>query len=118
MTVSGSASGTAAVYADGTWALPNAALPNGNATYNVTASDGQGHQAGASVSVNLPATVSYTYDANGNLLSDGNRGFAYDDENQLVSVWVTNRLAAAISSMTAGCAGGCGSSPPGTGAPG
>ena len=32
----------------------------------------------------------YTYDLNGNLVSDGTRYFAYDDENQLVSVWVTN----------------------------
>jgi hypothetical protein len=30
------------------------------------------------------------YDLNGNLLSDGLRCFAWDDENQLISVWVTN----------------------------
>jgi YD repeat-containing protein len=40
--------------------------------------------------VNLPTSVSYTYDANGNLLSDGLRTFAYDDENQLISVTVSN----------------------------
>ena len=33
---------------------------------------------------------SYSYDLNGNLLSDGQRGFAYDDENQLIRVTVTN----------------------------
>jgi RHS repeat-associated protein len=33
---------------------------------------------------------SYTYDSNGNLTSDGTRSFAYDDENQLVAVWVSN----------------------------
>ena len=49
-----------------------------------------GRQASTKRHVNLPASASYTYDANGNLLSDGNRCFAYDDENQLVSVWVTN----------------------------
>ena len=38
----------------------------------------------------LPATNTFTYDLNGNLLSDGTRNFAYDDENQLVSVWQTN----------------------------
>jgi RHS repeat-associated protein len=32
----------------------------------------------------------YSYDLNGNLLSDGTRYFAYDDENQLTSVWMTN----------------------------
>jgi RHS repeat-associated protein len=42
------------------------------------------------VTVYLPATVNYTYDLNGNLLSDGNRCFAYDDENHLTSIWVTN----------------------------
>jgi RHS repeat-associated protein len=32
----------------------------------------------------------YSYDQNGNLLSDGTRSFTYDDENQLTNVWVTN----------------------------
>src|ERR1700744_3549816 len=32
----------------------------------------------------------YSYDLNGNLLSDGTRNFAYEDENQLISVWQTN----------------------------
>ena len=32
----------------------------------------------------------YAYDLNGNLLTDGTRCFAYDDENQLISVWKTN----------------------------
>jgi YD repeat-containing protein len=38
------------------------------------------------VTVNLPATVSYEYDANGNLTSDGLRTFDYDDDNQLIRV--------------------------------
>jgi RHS repeat-associated protein len=50
----------------------------------------QPRQDASSVTVNLPATPSYTYDANGNLLSDGTRNFAYDDENQLTAVWVAN----------------------------
>ena len=40
-----------------------------------------------------PATlrrVTVEYDLNGNLLSDGRRGFEYDDENQLTKVTVTN----------------------------
>ncbi|HRZ39055.1 MAG TPA: hypothetical protein P5534_22135, partial [Candidatus Paceibacterota bacterium] len=37
------------------------------------------------VAVDLPATVSFTYDENGNLLSDGRRLFGYDDENQLIT---------------------------------
>src|SRR2546422_3900912 len=43
-----------------------------------------------SVTVNLPATVSCIYDLNGNLTSDGTRGFEYDDENQLIRITVTN----------------------------
>jgi len=42
------------------------------------------------VTVNLPASVSYIYDSNGNLTSDGTRGFDYDDENQLIRLTVTN----------------------------
>jgi hypothetical protein len=42
------------------------------------------------VTVNLQAINNYTYDLNGNLLSDGTRNFACDDENQFVSVWQTN----------------------------
>ena len=34
--------------------------------------------------------TNFTYDLNGNLTGDGKRCFAYDDENQLTSVWVTN----------------------------
>jgi len=40
--------------------------------------------------VNLPSSVAYQYDANGNLTSDGLRSFTYDDEDQLISVIVTN----------------------------
>ncbi len=40
--------------------------------------------------MNLPSTVSLTYDLNGNLLNDGTRYFSYDDENQLISVTVSN----------------------------
>ena len=43
-----------------------------------------------SVTVNLPANVVYQYDGRGNLTNDGNRAFAYDDENELKSVWVSN----------------------------
>jgi len=43
-----------------------------------------------SVAVNLPAPVAYIYDLNGNLTSDGTRGFEYDDENELIRVPVTN----------------------------
>jgi RHS repeat-associated protein len=86
----GLASGLATLYADSTWARTNATLPNGSVTYTATAQDRYLRQSTNSVTVNLPASASYTYDLNGNLLGDGNRSFAYDDENQLVSVYVTN----------------------------
>ena len=43
-----------------------------------------------SVTVNLPATVTFTYDANGNLTGDGRRVFEYDYENQLTNVYVAS----------------------------
>ena len=43
-----------------------------------------------SVTVNLSTSNNYTCDLNGNLLSDGTRGFDYDDENELIRVTLTN----------------------------
>ena len=41
--------------------------------------------------VNLPASVNFQYDANGNLTHDGTRVFTYDAENRLASVSVSNQ---------------------------
>jgi RHS repeat-associated protein len=82
--------GPATVYADGTWAATNAAPEDGANTYTATATDNSGHVSSDTVTVNLPVNVNYQYDARGNLASDGFRCFAYDNENQLTSVWVTN----------------------------
>jgi RHS repeat-associated protein len=65
-------------------------LTNGNNTFTAVAHDNYGRSSTNAVTCYLPATVSYTYDSNGNLTSDGTRNFAYDDENQLISAWVTN----------------------------
>jgi len=86
----GFVSGTANLYVDGSWARPGANLANGSNTYTATAQDFAGRQDSSSVTVSLPGTNTFAYDLNGNLLSDGTRNFAYDDENQLVAVWVTN----------------------------
>ena len=40
--------------------------------------------------MNLPTAVTFQYDANGNLTSDGTRVLAYDAENQLTNVFATN----------------------------
>jgi len=77
-------------YADNTFALGGFNLTDGTNTFTAIAADSLGRWDTNTVSVNLPATVSFSYDANGNLTGDGRRIFAYDDENQLISVIVTN----------------------------
>ena len=90
MTVNGQ---TAALYSDATFAATSFTLANGTNTFTAIAKDSYG-RVDTNVSISyLPSPVSFTYDPNGNLTSDGSRCFAYDDENQLTSVWVTNALA-------------------------
>lgn len=81
---------SANVYGDGTFAAPGFTPANGQNTYTAIAGDNVGRLSTNSVTVNVVGSASYTYDANGNLTSDGTRNFAYDDENQLVAVWVAN----------------------------
>ena len=38
----------------------------------------------------LPTPVAFQYDANGNLIFDGARGFGYDDEDRLTTITTTN----------------------------
>jgi RHS repeat-associated protein len=92
VTVSGTGltSGSASLYADCTWARTNASRPGGSASYTATGYDSLGRIDTSTVNVTLPSTVAYSYDLNGNLLSDGTRGFDYDDENQLIRVTLTN----------------------------
>ena len=81
----------AALYEDYTFASTNAfTITNGNNTFTAIASDSYGRGDTNAVTINLPATNSYSYDTNGNLLSDGTRAFDYDDENELIRVTVTN----------------------------
>jgi RHS repeat-associated protein len=77
-------------YADSTFAAPGFNLADGNNTFTAIAQDSLGRMDTNSVTVNLPGTVNFGYDQNGNLTGDGRRTFAYDDENQLVSAIVTN----------------------------
>jgi RHS repeat-associated protein len=87
----GEGGGTSAtVYADKSFARTNITLAEGNNTFTAVATDSLGRTATNSVTAWLPTTASFTYDANGNLTSDGRRGFAYDDADQLTSVTVTN----------------------------
>ena len=65
-------------------------IVDGVNSFTAVAQDSLGRMDTNTVAVDLPATVSFTYDDNGNLLSDGRRLFGYDDENQLITVIVTN----------------------------
>src|SRR5207237_1429420 len=78
------------VYADATFA--RAGFDPTNTLYTAIATDAQSRSDTNSVTVNYPTPVSFTYDANGNLTSDGARTFVYDQENQLTSVTVTNAV--------------------------
>jgi len=80
----------AALYGDSTFALGGFSLVDGNNSFTAIAQDSYGRKDTNSITVKLPATNSYSYDLNGNLLSDGTRNFAYDDENQLISVWTAS----------------------------
>ncbi|HEV2455986.1 MAG TPA: RHS repeat-associated core domain-containing protein [Verrucomicrobiae bacterium] len=87
---------SASEYADGTFASTNQIVTNSWTTYTAIAHDTYGRASSAAVSVLLPLFGHYTYDSNGNLVNEHspvggtNRIFSYDDENQLVSVLVTN----------------------------
>jgi RHS repeat-associated protein len=66
----------------------NGTLPTGMSTANVTATDAVptsktvGHQIG----VASPASSTLTYDANGNMLSDGTNTYSWDAENRLTRI--------------------------------
>jgi RHS repeat-associated protein len=100
LTVAGSTTGpatnvtvntsNAVLYLDATFASTNHTLTDGTNTFTAIAKDTYGRVDTNVASVYLPASSSFTYDLNGNLLSDGRRGFDYDDENQLVRITVTN----------------------------
>jgi RHS repeat-associated protein len=80
----------ALLYADGSFVRTNVALTNGINAFTAIARDNWNRSATNTVTAWLPTNAAYQYDLNGNLLTDGLRCFAWDDENQLVSVWVTN----------------------------
>jgi len=70
--------------------LTDTDVDNAANTFTAVGKDSLGRQDSQSITVNLPSTVTHTYDLNGNLTYDGNRAFDYDDENQLIRVTVTN----------------------------
>ena len=81
---------TASRYFDATFAKDGFTVANGTNTFTAIAKDAYGRRDTNTINCYLPATNNFTYDSNGNLVSDGRRAFDYDDENQLVRVTVTN----------------------------
>jgi len=81
---------SASLFLDYTFAAQGLTLVDGNNTFTAIGQDSLGRKDTNAVTVWLPATATFQYDANGNLLSDGKRGFVYDDENQLTRATVTN----------------------------
>jgi RHS repeat-associated protein len=75
-------------YGDATFAATNMLLTT---TYTATASDNLGRHSTNTVTVSIATNTTYQYDGNGNLTNDGLRSFAYDNENQLIQVWVANQ---------------------------
>lgn len=78
----------ALLYGDATFASTNMPLTS---TYTAIAKDAYGRINTNTATVSLATNVSFQYDLNGNLTNDGKMSFAYDDENQLTQVWVSNQ---------------------------
>jgi hypothetical protein len=83
VTVNGS---SATLYGDNTFAKDGFSLSDGNNTFTAIAQSSSGQADTNAVTVNLPASPSYTYDANGNLTGDGKWYYGYDYENRLVVI--------------------------------
>jgi RHS repeat-associated protein len=100
LTVDGSFSGAvatlgvngqpAALYSDGTFATTaGLSLHDGNNLFVTAGSNAAGALVLSTVNpTRLPVSTAFTYDKNGNLLSDGRKVYTYDDANELVSVSV------------------------------
>jgi len=82
---------TANRYADATFALGGFTPTNGLNAYTAIGEDASGNWSTNTSTVNVILTNSaYAYDSNGNMTCDGYKNFAYDDENELTAVWVSD----------------------------
>jgi len=77
-------------YADATFARTNVTLLNGTNTFTAVAADNVGRWDTNTVTSYLPTAVTFLYDQNGNLRTNGTRIFEYDDENQLTRITEPN----------------------------
>jgi RHS repeat-associated protein len=77
------------LYADNSFYAIPFSITNGPNTYAAIAWDTNGDISSNSSTVYAILTNGfYAYDQNGNLTNDGYKSFAFDDENQLIGVWV------------------------------
>jgi len=88
ITVNGSAAQT---YGDFTFARTNLSLNSGQNIFTNVAVNGYGLTVTNTLTINLPQSVNFAFDNNGNLTNDGTRTFAYDSENQLTNVFVPSQ---------------------------
>lgn len=78
-------------YADFTFARTNNAQSGTPNPFTIIAQSTNGLNATNTATYNLPASISLSYDLNGNLTNDGLRNFTYDADNQLTTNWVTGQ---------------------------
>ncbi|HKW30123.1 MAG TPA: RHS repeat-associated core domain-containing protein [Verrucomicrobiae bacterium] len=72
-------------YADGTFALAGFTVTNGSNVFTAVGWDSVGNVSSNTVAVNLPATNNFSYDLNGNMLTNGTEVMIWNDENELVT---------------------------------
>ena len=77
-------------YADNTFVSTNHTLSNGTNTFTAIGKDNLGRIDTNIVTAYLPTNSVFVYDLNGNMVYDGQKAFAYDDENQLTTITATN----------------------------
>jgi RHS repeat-associated protein len=82
--------GAADIYADRTWTRGGAIWANGANSYTATASDAYGRTSTDTSTSYLQSSNFFAYDLNGNLRTNANQILEYDDENQLISITVSN----------------------------
>jgi RHS repeat-associated protein len=78
------------LYYDATFARTNVSLLNGLNTFTAIAHDAYGRSDTNVSAAYFPVTNLFVYDLNGNLRTNGNQVLEYDDENQLISITVSN----------------------------
>jgi RHS repeat-associated protein len=81
-------SSIANLYADSTFALGGFSLTDGSNTFTAIAKDSYGRVDTNTSICYLPATNSYSYDLNGNMLTNGNEVMVWNDDNELVTNFV------------------------------